>query len=77
MREYEGEALLGRWLPAALADILSALVGLGGRKADRREIFESWGLAWMAQMLGEQEECGRQDRLDKLADQIAALEEGE
>jgi hypothetical protein len=73
IREYEGEALLGRWLPHALADLVEAVLALGGARPDRAETLRSWGLGWYAEQIDRAREGERQAGLDRMAATLETL----
>jgi membrane protein required for beta-lactamase induction len=73
----EGEALLGHWLPRALADVAAALVGLGGQKTERADWLRAWGLPHEAAVDEADEAARRGGGLDKLAGWIEAQAEAE
>ena len=71
--------MLGRWLPAALADVVGALLALAGVREQRSERLASWGLAHYAAQqramerdAAEHERTTGLDRLEAHLDRIAA-----
>jgi len=67
---YEGEALLGHWLPRALADIAVLLGGFGGAKVTRKDFLAMWGLPHAVRVEQAEDEESRQTGLNGLADWI-------
>jgi len=65
--EYEGEALLGHWLPRALADIAVMLKRLGGEDVTRKGFLNDWGLRHAAKVERANEEANLQSGLDFIA----------